>query len=83
MKIILGTHAYTKRKKRINGTLSLQDDRHTGIIMAHRYNYYTIPFFLATLRKFSSLMRKKKSSFHKKIEKSFFKFHQYKKLTQI
>ena len=71
MKIILGTHAYTKRKKRINGTLSLQDDRHTGIIMAHRYNYYTIPFFLATLRKFSSLMRKKKAPFIKNRKELF------------
>ena len=77
MKIILGTHAYTKRKKRINGTLSLQDDRHTGIIIKLYlfYCYITEIFFPHE--------EGKKAPFIKKIEKSFFKFHQYKKLTQI
>ena len=80
MKILFRyARVYKERKmnKCMNDTLSLQDDRHTGIIIILYlfYCYITEIFFPHE--------EGKKAPFIKKIEKSFFKFHQYKKLTQI
>ena len=59
MKILFRYARVYKKRKRINVWME-----HTLFTewQAHRYNY-TIPFFLATLRKFSSLMRKEKKLF--------------------